>query len=295
MPNRLADLMRLKMKILYRNIARFFLIFATGCPIPVFSATLTCNSEGQTIEVIRAVQIVVIGEVHGSKEIPNLVENLLCLLSKKSTPYLLALEMPTSEQEGLDLYANSSEAISFEDVFGKSVFWNKTLHDGRSSVAIAQLIEKARELSKQGAMLKVVAFDSGSRGTRSPSENFGDNLKSALEKNPGYKMLVLTGRLHAANRREETSTNKTRITDLAGEYRLLNLQGIFNGGQTWSCRGLTIAELSCGPKGVDPMSTEVEFENSLYFGERFKPMFLGAYFVGTLTPSPPRFLARIGR
>ena len=274
------------MKLLQKTVS-FLLIGIVCCSVGASAATLDCDSEGGVLDEIKASRIVVIGEVHGSKEIPEFVGNLLCSLSKNAAPYILALEIPTEEQEKLDSYVNRLETVSFEFAFRDSFFWNRPLHDGRSSLAVAHLIERVRQLIIAGAKLKLLAFDSRDYKTGKTAASFASTLEQVLTKTPDYKMIVLTGTNHAAAR--PLSKDVAQISDLALKYKMHNLLGFFRGGYTWSCRGMTMEEISCGKTEIASRLTDIKFENSLFLGPIFAPSFSGAYFIDGLSSSPPRF------
>jgi hypothetical protein len=92
-------------------------------------------------------RLLIVGEIHGGRETPDLVAALLTDIAQ-GQPVRLGLEMPASEQASLQAYLHSSGSTQDKASLLQAPFWKG--RDGRSSNAMFQLIESARALRKAG-------------------------------------------------------------------------------------------------------------------------------------------------
>jgi erythromycin esterase-like protein len=142
--------------------------------------------------LIATKRVIWFGEMHGTREAPQLFLGLVRLVSKHDkAPPIVALEIPTPEQAAIDRYLESGN----ESFLRSTRFFKSDLKDGRSSVAMVQLLTKLRVEKKA----TVVCFDS-SQAT-SPQERdraMAKNLFAAAKKYPNAKVVVLSGNVHAS-------------------------------------------------------------------------------------------------
>ena len=92
-------------------------------------------------------RLLIVGELHGSRETAELVIALLTDIAR-SRPVRLGLEIPVSEQASLQTYLHSSGNAKDRASLLQAPFWK--LRDGRSSNAMLELIEDARVLRSAG-------------------------------------------------------------------------------------------------------------------------------------------------
>lgn len=113
---------------------------------------------------LRQFRIVVVGERHGTKEIPGFVAALACTALVDGRAVTLALEMPSSETDRLESYLASDGGATARSRLVTSPFWHRPLQDGRSSAAMVDLLEARMSVSKRSmkAMLQM-------RGRRGPA------------------------------------------------------------------------------------------------------------------------------
>ncbi|MGV6492816.1 hypothetical protein ACTUVK_003020 [Stenotrophomonas rhizophila] len=90
--------------------------------------------------------LVLVGELHGTVETPALVGELACAAAADATPVTVALEMDPTEQARIDAYLASAGTAADRSALLAGRFWTRTMQDGRSSVAMAALIERLRSL-----------------------------------------------------------------------------------------------------------------------------------------------------
>ncbi len=81
--------------------------------------------------------IILFGEIHGTKEIPLIIQEFLLLIKM---PFSLFLEIPKEYQEQLDLFIHEGGQIDF--------FTDQGIDDGRNSTEMLELIKFAGTLTK---------------------------------------------------------------------------------------------------------------------------------------------------
>jgi hypothetical protein len=141
--------------------------------------------------LIAEKQVVWFGEMHGTRQAPELFLGLVRLVSSHDTaPPVVALEIPTTEQRAIDRYLASGD-----DAFLRSsTFFTSEVKDGRSSVALVRLLSQLRTEKKA----TVFCFDSAVAKTPQERDTaMSENLRRCAKKFPHAKLVILSGNIHA--------------------------------------------------------------------------------------------------
>jgi hypothetical protein len=144
----------------------------------------------------------VFGELHGTRELPAAIGSLACAAAKTQS-VVVGLEIWRTEQARLDAYLASDGGPAARRTMLAGPFWTRDTQDGRSSQAMADLIESLRVWRHAGARIGLVAFDVGELGEQSTSDQgereraMAAALIEARKANPDAAMIVLVGNLHA--------------------------------------------------------------------------------------------------
>ncbi len=149
-------------------------------------------------------RLILLGEMHGTREIPAFVGELVDALSA-GQPLVLALELDGSQQAAFDRYLASDGGTDARLKLESSPYWTLVgdQHDGRRNRQSLALIEKTRALKASGRKLELLAFDPA-RSTRDHYERdqvMAENLREAVAAHPDARVLVLTGNVHAMRKR----------------------------------------------------------------------------------------------
>lgn len=140
---------------------------------------------------------VVIGELHGTRELPAAIGALACSAAKTHA-VVVGLEIWRTEQARLDAYLASDGGPAARRELLAGGFWTRDVQDGRSSEAMAALIESLRTWRAAGARIRLVAFDVASATGQAARERaMADALIDARTANRDAALLVLVGNLHA--------------------------------------------------------------------------------------------------
>lgn len=139
-------------------------------------------------------RFVIMGERHGTAEVPPLFGNLVCLAAS-SGPVVVGLEMQTDQQRSLDVYMASSGSRRDQDALLTEKHWHS--RDGRASEAMLHLVEYLRRLRESGRPVSVFAFMRPADTPEGRELGMALAWKDIFESNPGARLLALVGSVHA--------------------------------------------------------------------------------------------------
>ena len=173
-------------------------VCAASCARTVDISPLDVQSQPTTV--------VLVGEWHGTAEIPRVVGDISCALLERGSHVQVALELPVDWTDDLNAYVNSQAGESLlRDKLAKR--WNKLRGrggDGRTSEAMWQLIEAlGLQARAYPGAVRVTAFDSRQWEARFAGDQMVADLGMsaalirAVEESPGFVTIALTGELHA--------------------------------------------------------------------------------------------------
>src|SRR5690554_1179150 len=92
---------------------------------------------------------IVIGEMHGSNEVPELFADAVCRTAQ-SRRVVVGIEQPASQQEAIDAFLDSDGGEAARRDFMEAAMWHGPMKDGRSSEAIFRLFERLRQMKAAG-------------------------------------------------------------------------------------------------------------------------------------------------
>ncbi len=244
------DIRALVIEALYsiRTVRRIFTGLALITLVPViYASDIPCTPEG-TFEVGKLKShVIVISELHGTNEIPDLVGRLACTLVKNGKKLIVGLEIPTDRQDAINRYMASEGsdqdiATLIHSDFGK-------LEDGRSSQAILRLVETLRRIRQSGALIAVMGYDisvgslpiplfkneqiwSGERDLA-----MARNIESRARVYGDFILLNLVGAFHASKSKGVAwnSEYEPMAYLLSQRIPIHSISVEFAGGTAWGC------------------------------------------------------------
>jgi hypothetical protein len=218
------------------------------------------TTEGAAVEAEAAAlhaaigerRLVLLGEKHGTREIPRFVAALLRQWPR-DTPRVLALELPRGQQFALDAYFASDGGAAARAQLRASPWWHKDddQHDGRRSEDMLDLLAAIHAERAAGAAIRVMGFDANP-GTYADHHardvQMAALLRAELARDDAV-WLVLTGNVHAMRARpsyapaEMQAPMGSLLADLAPfSVRIEAIEGAF-----WAC-----LPAGCGPMTSPP-------------------------------------------
>lgn len=198
-------------------------------------------------------RLVLLGEMHGTREIPRLVTRLAERFSLDG-PVLLALEIHASEHRALADYLDGAGGDQARERLRQRPFWSvpPQRNDGRRSEDMLDLVERMRQLRGQGRDVAILPFDvanGGSGGSQPRGRAMAAHLRKAWSALPRGRMLVLAGNVHAMRARPAYAP--AQMQEPAGAY-LQDLAPVSidigaASGAFWAC-----PDAGCGPVRIIP-------------------------------------------
>jgi hypothetical protein len=121
---------------------------AAGATVRQAAQVIACRASGR--------RLLIVGEIHGTNEPPDLAANLMHILLTEH-PVRLGIELPQAAQPALSAYVRSRGTPTDTAKLLSGDFWNS--QDGRSSTAMLRLIEVVRTERAAGADVDVFAME----------------------------------------------------------------------------------------------------------------------------------------
>ncbi|ULU25290.1 hypothetical protein [Dyella terrae] len=138
--------------------------------------------------------LLVVGDMHGSREIPAIVASTL---ESSTGRVLVALELPHDEQELVNNYIDNK--VDARKALLASAFWARPLNrqDGRSSQGMLELLSTIQGMRRAGKHIDVVCIG-GSEGSQAIDAAMYARLTQARGAGQFDRALVYVGNAHAA-------------------------------------------------------------------------------------------------
>ena len=177
----------------------------------------------------------VLGEIHGTREIPELVSSLVERVAATGRPVRLCLEMAPRDVQHDLLARLSAGAVGLG--------WWRGLHDGRSSTAMAELIDRVWRLAAscdvacEGLQRNVFHETDIPRWERI----MADRLVDTVRRNPEAFVVALVGNGHSRVDDIDCPYPTAPMAALARAELpdLRSLQIVTTGGSAWLCTDQT--------------------------------------------------------
>ena len=237
----------------------------------------------QLLPLLRGRQVLAIGELHGTVQFPSLIGRLVAAAADRELSVTVGLEIPCSERPG---------------EFGP--FWQRLpmFQDGRSSMAMADLVGGLVEPRNRGADVEVVFMDGPWVAPGSPipmewlhlveqrrDEVMASFLLDAMGRRAQAVTLVLAGSQHT---RVDGSSLDGEGRPALGHYlrrwhpEMVSLLGQTSGGEAWTISGRS------EPGRPRPVAHDADLEPGAAWATRpGTDGHHGYVHVGPVTASPP--------
>ncbi len=248
-------------------------------------------------EVLTPGGMLVLGELHGTREVPAFVGTLACHLASAGVAVRVGVEAPFEEQPALRRYLEGDGSPQARAALVEGAFWHRPYPDGRSSEALVALMETLRGLRAQGLRVAVFAYDAPGQGN-ARAFAMSRRVLAAHEEAPTDTFVLLGGNVNASTARgtawDETFTPMGwHLVRAKLPVRALDLR--YSQGHAWTCKLGESQSPVCGISAAIPPASR-SGDKALFRGPR--PFFQlipeyklegfdGIFYVGPLTASPP--------
>jgi hypothetical protein len=206
------------------------------------SAMPACNDIPGWDKVLakKEVRYIVLGEMHGTNEMPEIFADAVCLTSQKRKT-VVALEMPETDQPQIDAWLASDGGSDAKQALLATPFWSDAFKDGRTSEAMFRLLDQLRSMHKMGRIKAAIAFQPVNIKNPMGSEDYEKGMAKliAAKKPKAATVLVLVGNVHAM--RTEFGRPGFRYLPMAGhlpKVQTLSFDIMSDGvSSLWACMG----------------------------------------------------------
>jgi uncharacterized protein (TIGR02246 family) len=242
---------------------------------------IACTPVAGAAQLIKPGAILLVGEMHGTREMPAAVADLACMAVEHKLPVTVALEIPPDDGEAIERYFISGDRAALL----AREHWRRAYQDGRSSQGMLALVDRLRRLRQSGARLRVIGFDARGAAGQARDAVMADAFAAAWRAQPGDVTVGLVGNVH---NRVTVGVPWDAAYKPMGWYlaqqkiALTSLRATWATGKAWSCDDA--AASSCGPhdfagKGTGPAPT-------LTLASKDATVH-GTLYVGAISAAPP--------
>lgn len=232
----------------------YLIIILAFMPTACFVKGLGKNfcSDEYVIDLPKNIRQFVFGEVHGNNESPKAFFNNVCKEAKNNNEIIVALELPVGMDSSLKEYIKLPGKIADPLSLLSDKFWQVKLEneppsiplrasaDGRSSIAVLNLIENLRKLNSRFGNVSVVPIDGIFKNNidlydslYSRDDIMASNLNFLYSDNDKAKIFALVGNFHSKKSSNNEMSLNPMASQLKNDYKNVYLMPIF--GSSWNC------------------------------------------------------------
>jgi hypothetical protein len=231
---------------------------------------------------------ILLGDLHGTRELPGFVAELVGQLAR-ARPVVLALEIPPSELPSADGYLASDGGRAARDAALRDPWWQAAYQDGRRSVAMFAMIDRVRALRAAGARVELACFDVPVADPTDPSApgvreaGMTRNVLAIRAAHPDATLVVYAGNFHVRRAALDFAPDHAWMAmQLArAGVAFVALDARYADGSSWSCPDAEAAR--CGPR----LAIGAGDERGVHLERSADGAYDGWFGLGPLTASPP--------
>jgi len=230
---------------------------------------------------------IVLGDLHGTRELPAFVGRVVSALAT-TRPVVLALELPVDELPSLPAFLASDGGPAARAALLRDDWWQRAYQDGRSSVAMLELLETARRLRARGARVDVVCFDAVLPADQETNAELREatmaqTLIGQRAARPDATFVIYVGNLHARRAAWSHHPDFTwMVMRMASAgIAITTLDARYRAGTAWVCTNDQASDCGPAPMAGSAGAPGIELAPPADGG------FDGTYDVGPITASPP--------
>lgn len=157
------------------------------------------NTIDTLLSLTKGKEVILFGELHGTKEIPHLLEKFFRTLAELET-FNIALEIPRSCQSSVDIFLMNGNEQHLKTL---EFFKNISESDGRNSREYLELIKNTYTINKnkqQKISIFCIDLDVYPSGKTAQEEKEETLTKKVLDLAKYGRLFVILGDIHAAKK-----------------------------------------------------------------------------------------------
>lgn len=250
------------------------------------------------LNAIEDKNLILIGEQHGTNEMPDYTFKLVETLTKNHD-LALGLEFPIDIQVKIDQFLKTGDE---KILSGVEFFKDANFHSGRGSDAMIRLLKNLRALPR----VKVFCFDipTPPANDNSPfldrDTKMAENVLNFLKKSPNFKIVTFSGNLHSrlsVGTPWDPAAKNMGIEILRLSNGVLSLKNSTNilfradEGSAWQCQYDKNKQIVCKNYSFGPANsvyrTAVPFDRYFLSEPQMTDGHINSIFIKTLSASSP--------
>ncbi len=238
-------------------------------------------------EFLEEKKIILIGEIHGTQEVPELFGNIVATIASEKVKTLVVLEINQTSQSAIDAFLKTRK----DAILARDVFFSRKYQDGRSSKAMVGLLRRLSKLPN----VTVLCLDPPIAVAQERDTGMASFINSKM--NSYDHTLILSGNVHSStvigtpwdkNFRPMGYELKSMATNL-NEDQIFNILVRYEKVDSWNCQGVDAS--SCFARYGKKLPTDYSMaENwNMYFlqEDALKDGHLGTIFIRSTRVSFP--------
>ncbi len=244
--------------------------------------------------------VLLLGEMHGTQEVPRFVAQTSCQSAVAGTPVTVGLELPLESQARLEAFIDSAGEEHDWLKLMEAPFWRSPYPDGRSSEAVANMLEQLRQLRSRGLDVDVFVFDHPTMQGQARESAMAATVRHQVESGPKRFHVILSGNIHSRTKKGLPWDKSFKPMGLLLEDSLdsvVSLDMAYNSGSAWICavdsKGVKDS-LDCGVREAKGRDNGDRFFVHTWGGTNGDG-FHGVYYVGAVNASAPAVQKGLGR
>jgi len=239
-----------------------------------------------------AAPIVLLGETHGTTEIPAFFGQMACHAAeqRREQTILVGLEIPRSAQAAIDAFLGSDGGSQARKAVLEPKFWQREYQDGRSSKAMLDLLDELYRFRASGLKLVVRGIDLPEGESADQRDaRMAEAIAGAVETVRPAQTLVLVGDVHSRMLKGYPWDPAADYLPMGAHMRAkydeaIGLHVRSAGGTAWMCS----MAAECGAHEFPSREITGETPRIALNPEALeKTGWSGTLFIGKITASPP--------
>ncbi|NPC68599.1 hypothetical protein HPP05_02415 [Corallococcus exiguus] len=268
---------------------------------PVAKAAATFTECGQSIlglkKLAKAGGVMLLGELHGTQEVPRFIAQSVCQLVTSGMPVTVGLELPVENEDRISAFLQSQGGDVDWLKLMESPFWRSPYPDGRGSEAVANMLEQLRHLRARGLDVAVFVYDHPKLSGQQREDALTKTVLAQVKAKPERFHLVMSGNIHPRTAKglpwdKQYKPMGYLLKDQVEDVTALDMA--YDSGTAWICAAnKQTSKLDCGVKEAKGKDNGDRFFMHTWSSAN-KDGYHGVFYVGHVTASEPAVLKGLG-
>ncbi|WP_255441775.1 hypothetical protein [Corallococcus sp. Z5C101001] len=246
----------------------------------------------------KAGGVMLLGELHGTQQVPRFVAQAACQLSTAGMPVSVGLELPVESESRITAFLQSQgQELDWLKLM-EAPFWRSPYPDGRGSEAVANMLEQLRQLRSRGLDVTVFVYDQPKLTGQQREQALAATILKEVESGGGRFHLVVSGNIHPRTAKGlpwDTQYRPMGMLLAARLKHMVSLDVAYDSGTAWICAAEEKGgKLECGVKEAKGKDNGDRFFVHVWDSAN-KEGYHGVFYVGHVTASAPAILKGLGR